>query len=115
MIYQRLLTLAISNVLSSTQSPSARQRVSKPTSREIPTVTLTNLPLVTYASFEPYLSSIGPDYERHRRMKKGLMEQHIRIGSKESSVVPASSFSDLINSKLLSNAPSSISSRTSLD
>jgi len=110
-----LLTLAISNVLSSTQSPSARQRASKPTTREIPSVTLTNLPVVTYASFEPYLTSVGPDYERHRHMKKGLMDQHIRIGSRESSVVPASSFSDLINSKLVGHGTPSISSRTSLD
>jgi vacuolar protein sorting-associated protein 54 len=107
--------IAISNVLSSTQSPSARQRVSKPTTRDIPTVTLTNLPVVTYASFEPYLSSIGPDYERHRRFKKGLLEEHIRIGSRDTSVVPASSFTDLIDSKLLANIASSNASTSSLD
>jgi len=110
-----LISPAISNVLSSVQSPTARQRVSKPTTREIPTVTLTNLPIVTYASFEPYLSSIGPDYDRHRRFKQGLLEQHIRIGSKETSVVAASSFADLIESKLLANISTSNLSITSQD
>ena len=43
------------------------------------------------------------------------MEQHIRIGSKESSVLPASSFTDLVHTKLLSNRAPSISSQTSLD
>ena len=98
---------AISNVLSNAQSPTARQRVSKPTTRDIPTVTLTNLPVVTYASFEPYISSVGPDYERHRRFKQGLLEEHLRIGSKETSVIPASSFTDLIDSKLLANISTS--------
>src|ERR1700737_276524 len=109
------LLSAISNVLSSTQSMAARQRASKPTSREIPAVTLTNLPVVTRASFEPYISSIGPDYEQHRRYKRGLMEEHIRIGSKETSVIPASSFTDLIDSKLLANISASNGSTTSLD
>lgn len=110
-----LMRLAISNVLSNAQSPTARQKVSKPTTRDIPTVTLTNLPVVTYASFEPYLSSIGPDYERHRRFKQGLLEEHIRIGSKETSVVPASSFTDLIDSKLLANISTSNLSTSSLE
>ncbi len=106
---------AISNVLSNAQSPAARQRVSKPTTRDIPAVTLTNLPVVTYASFEPYLSSIGPDYERHRRFKQGLLEEHIRVGSKETSVVSASSFTNLIDSKLLANISTSNLSTSSLE
>jgi vacuolar protein sorting-associated protein 54 len=110
-----LMRPAISNVLVSTQSTTTRQRVSKPTSREIPTVTLTNLPHVTYASFEPYLSSISPDYERHRRIKQGLLEEHIRTGSRESSVVPTSPFAELIDSKLLRTISTSNISRTLLD
>jgi vacuolar protein sorting-associated protein 54 len=102
-------------VLSSTQSPTARQRVSKPTSRDIPTVTLTNIPMVKYASFEPYLSAVGPSYERHRRYKKSLIEEHIRIGSKETSVVAASSFTDLLDSRLLANLAASNASTASLD
>lgn len=110
-----LISVAISNVLSNAQTATARQRISKPTTRDIPAVTLTNLPVVTYASFEPYLSSIQPDYERHRRFKQGLLEEHIRIGSKESSVVPASSFVDLIDSKLLANISSPRISMSFLD
>ena len=86
-----------------------------PRTRDIPTVTLTNLPVVTNASFEPYLSSIGPDYERHRRFKQGLLEEHIRIGSTETSVVPASSFTDLIDSKFLVNISTSNLSTSSLE
>ena len=110
-----LIKLAISNVLSSAQSPVARQRVSKPTTRDIPAVTLTNLPLVTFSSFEPYLSSIGPGYERHRHFKQGLLEEHIRVGSRESSIVSASSFTDLIDSKLLANISTPNISTTSLE
>jgi vacuolar protein sorting-associated protein 54 len=102
-------------VLSNAQSPAARQRVSKPTAREIPTVTLTNLPLVTYSSFEPYIASIGPDYDRHRRFKKGLLEEHIRVGSRESHVIPSSFFTDLIHTKLLASMSTSNLSATSLD
>jgi vacuolar protein sorting-associated protein 54 len=102
-------------VLSNAQSPAARQRVSKPTTREIPTVTLTNLPVVTYASFEPYIASIGPDYDRHRRFKKGVLEEHIRIGSRETSVIPSSSFTDLIDTKLLASMSTSNLSTGSLD
>jgi vacuolar protein sorting-associated protein 54 len=107
--------VAISNVLSSAQSPAARQRVSKPTTRDIPAVTLTNLSKVNYSSFEPYLSSVGPDYERHRRFKQGLMEEHLRIGSKDPSLLPTSSFTDLIDSKLLANISTSNLSTKSLD
>jgi vacuolar protein sorting-associated protein 54 len=71
--------------------------------------------MVTYASFEPYLSAVGPSYERHRRYKKSLMEEHIRIGSKETSIVAASSFTDLLDSKLLANLAASNASTASLD
>ena len=98
-----MTVIAISNVLSGAQSPSARQRVSKPTSREIPTVTLTNLPVVTYSSFEPYISSVGPDYERHRRFKKGLLEEHIRLSAVESRATPGSPLSSMPGSALLPN------------
>ena len=102
-------------MLSNAQSPAARQRVSKPTKSEIPLVTLTNLPAVTYASFEPYITAIGPDYDRHRRSKKGLLEEHIRIGSRETAVTPSSSFTDLVDTKLLASMSTSNLSVASLD
>ena len=78
-------------------------------------MTLTNLSAVTYASFEPYIASIGPDYDRHRRFKKGLLEEHIRFGSRETAVTPSSSFTDFIDTKLLASMSTSNLSVASLD
>jgi len=67
----------------------------------------------------PPLSHIYPlsahTTKRHRRFKKGLLEEHIRIGSKETSVVPASSFTELIDSETIGNIASSNASTVSLD
>ncbi|KAG5940631.1 hypothetical protein E4U53_007555 [Claviceps sorghi] len=45
-----------------------------PTARDIPPVTLTNIPIVDAAEFDPYLSQVGALYEQLRRVKESEEE-----------------------------------------
>ncbi|KAG6013176.1 hypothetical protein E4U43_007452 [Claviceps pusilla] len=45
-----------------------------PTARDIPPVTLTNIPIVDAAEFNPYLSQVGALYEQLRRVKESEEE-----------------------------------------
>lgn len=45
-----------------------------PTAREIPPVTLTNIPIIDAAEFNPYLAQVGALYEQIRRVKESEEE-----------------------------------------
>ncbi|KAG5916053.1 hypothetical protein E4U42_007813 [Claviceps africana] len=45
-----------------------------PTARDIPPVTLTNIPIVDAAEFDPYLTQVGALYEQLRRVKESEEE-----------------------------------------
>lgn len=73
----------------------------RPTTRDIPAVTLTSIPKVKNSDFAPYLT-ISPEYERYLRAKDLGFEEHLRLSKVESpTLTPSPSFADLVDSKLL--------------
>ncbi|KAL1870288.1 hypothetical protein VTK73DRAFT_2702 [Phialemonium thermophilum] len=56
-------------LLPHTSSPASSSH-KPPTSKDIPPVTLTNIPQVDAAEFKDYLSQVGPLYEQLRRLKE---------------------------------------------
>jgi len=90
--------LAISTLL---ENPNSRSLPSRPTTRDIPAVTLTPIPKVKAADFGPYLT-ISAEYERYLRAKDLGLEEHIRFSKIDSpGITPTPSFADLVDSKLL--------------
>ena len=63
-------------------APPASSAHKPPTARDIPPVTLTNIPQVDAAEFKSYLSQVGPLYEQLRRIQadedQGASSQHRR-------------------------------------
>ncbi|KAF3920123.1 hypothetical protein AA313_de0202417 [Arthrobotrys entomopaga] len=71
---KELRNTAIASLLDNATS---RSNIPKPTTRDIPPVTLTNITKVAYSEFSQYLS-IAPDYEKYRRAKQHEWEEAIR-------------------------------------
>ncbi|KAF3932869.1 hypothetical protein ABW19_dt0210539 [Dactylella cylindrospora] len=65
---------AIASLLDNVNS---RSQIPKPTTRDIPSVALTNITKVSYSEFAPYLS-IASEYERYRRSKEHAWEENLR-------------------------------------
>lgn len=66
-------------------SASLSSSLKAPTSRDIPPVTLTNIPTVEAAAFKPYLTQVGALYDALQRAKESEDENHsliLRRGSK---------------------------------
>lgn len=93
--------LAISTLL---ENPNSRNLPARPTTRDIPTVTLSPIPKVKAADFAPYLT-ISAEYEKYLRAKDRGLEEHLRLSRVESpTITPTQSFADLVDSKLLGHA-----------
>ncbi|KAI1853778.1 hypothetical protein JX266_001762 [Neoarthrinium moseri] len=57
-------------LLPHTSAPSSSSAHKPPTARDIPPVTLTNIPHVDASEFKPYLTQVGALYEQLRRVKE---------------------------------------------
>ncbi|KAF8454136.1 Vps54-like protein-domain-containing protein [Terfezia claveryi] len=90
--------LAISTLV---ENPNSRSLPPRPTTRDIPPVTLTPIPKVKAVDFAPYLT-ISAEYEKYLRAKDLGLEEHIRLSKVDSpGITPTPSFADLVDSKLL--------------
>lgn len=81
-----------------------------PTTRDIPPVTLTNIPTIDPSEFKPYLTQVGALYDALQRAKENEEDgtQLLRKGSK------ADDFADLLDPERLSSRGPSLSRQTSL-
>src|SRR3569833_2311240 len=73
-----------------------------PTVSDIPPVTLTNIPIVEAAEFEPYLSQVGPLFEQLQQVKDSEDEARARRGSK--SDIPFKGYEDSREARGQSNS-----------
>ncbi|KAF8460633.1 Vps54-like protein-domain-containing protein [Kalaharituber pfeilii] len=88
------------------ENPNSRSLPPRPTTRDIPAVTLTPIPKVKASEFAPYLT-ISAEYEKYLRAKDLGLEEHIRLSKVESPILtPSPSFVELVESKLLGHTRS---------
>ncbi|KAG6181242.1 hypothetical protein E4U10_000819 [Claviceps purpurea] len=85
-----------------------------PTARDIPPVTLTNIPIVDAAEFEPYLAQVGALYEQLRRVKESEEEAANSQRNSKHEEQHDSGSDNLLRPKSMSHRRGSASSITSL-
>ncbi|KAG6171193.1 hypothetical protein E4U11_000982 [Claviceps purpurea] len=85
-----------------------------PTARDIPPVTLTNIPIVDAAEFEPYLAQVGALYEQLRRVKESEEEAANSQRNSKHEEEHDSGSDNLLRPKSMSHRRGSASSITSL-
>ncbi|CCE27734.1 related to VPS54-subunit of VP51-54 complex,required for protein sorting at the yeast late Golgi [Claviceps purpurea 20.1] len=85
-----------------------------PTARDIPPVTLTNIPIVDAAEFEPYLAQVGALYEQLRRVKESEDEAANSQRNSKHEEQHDSGSDNLLRPKSMSHRRGSASSITSL-
>ncbi|KAG5957297.1 hypothetical protein E4U57_001869 [Claviceps arundinis] len=85
-----------------------------PTARDIPPVTLTNIPIVDAAEFDPYLAQVGALYEQLRRVKESEEEAANSQRNSKHEEQHDSGSDNLLRPKSMSHRRGSASSITSL-
>ncbi|KAG5924757.1 hypothetical protein E4U61_006930 [Claviceps capensis] len=85
-----------------------------PTARDIPPVTLTNIPIVDAAEFDPYLAQVGALYEQLRRVKESEEEVANSQRNSKHEEQHDSGSDNLLRPKSMSHRRGSASSITSL-
>ncbi|KAG6116356.1 hypothetical protein E4U14_000271 [Claviceps sp. LM454 group G7] len=85
-----------------------------PTARDIPPVTLTNIPIVDAAEFDPYLAQVGALYEQLRRVKESDEEAANSQRNSKHEEQHDSGSDNLLRPKSMSHRRGSASSITSL-
>jgi len=83
--FETVVGSAPSNAISTLlNDPRLRNTASKPTAREIPPVTLTNIPSVKASEFASYLSEVTSEYERYAHAKNLEVKSFLRHNRRDS-------------------------------
>ncbi|GAB1218172.1 hypothetical protein ATERTT37_007425 [Aspergillus terreus] len=80
-----------------------------PSSRDIPPVTLTNIPRVDPKAFEPYLSQVGSLYDVFQQAKEGTGDQEAQLARGGGKTSPRPEENDTLMPRPMERRPSAIS------
>lgn len=83
-----------------------------PSSRDIPPVTLTNIPRVDPKAFEPYLSQVGSLYDVFQQAKEGTGDQEAQLARGGGKTSPRPEENDTLMPRPMERRPSAISTNS---
>ncbi|KAG2412915.1 hypothetical protein HFD88_010473 [Aspergillus terreus] len=83
-----------------------------PSSRDIPPVTLTNIPRVDPKAFEPYLSQVGSLYDVFQQAKEGTGDQEAQLARGGGKTSPRAEENDTLMPRPMERRPSAISTNS---
>ncbi|KAL5355661.1 Vps54-like protein-domain-containing protein [Aspergillus floccosus] len=83
-----------------------------PSSRDIPPVTLTNIPRVDPKAFEPYLSQVGSLYDVFQQAKEGTGDQEAQLARGGGKTSPRPEENDTLMLRPMERRPSAISTNS---